>query len=145
MQRVFSLPFRVTISMSHAEHTQQHSSFWKTSFFSHSIDESLTDFEKRPQEQFEQLALQKSSFLFRLFDRLFSRKSFPLHLSNGPLLCKAAKSRSGWTQQSSSRDFLLLWKYTPVQRGWINLYYSKGRAHHCYSRKILFPTRILVG
>ena len=66
IQRVFSLPFRVTISMSHTQPTQKTTSFWKPSFLSRSVDEALTEFEKLSQEQIEQLVLHKSSILFSL-------------------------------------------------------------------------------
>ena len=72
IQRVLSLPFQITISMSHANNTRKGASSWKPSFFSRSVDEPLTDFEKLSQEHIEQLALEKSSIFLPLFDRRFS-------------------------------------------------------------------------
>lgn len=70
---MFSLPFRITISMSHTQPTQKTTSFWKPSFLSRSVDETLTEFEKLSQEQIEQLALHKSS--------IFSSLSFSIGAS----------------------------------------------------------------
>ena len=146
IQRVLSLPFQITISMSHANNTRKGASSWKPSFFSRSVDEPLTDFEKLSQEQIEQLALDKSSiFLTLFFYRRFSWKSLRFHLSNGLLLFKAEESRSRRTQQSSSRHLLFLRKHCPIQRRRIDAHNTEGRTHHRHSWKVLLPARIPVG